>query len=114
MMVQAHSLANRKMNLERLPWVRSLKKPVPCEGIKWGTVALRDIFPMGPLGRERPARGIQPRSRCKKQGRWHFTALKSSPTKSGNYCWHHLMQQMYSMQETERVNRWLARNGWID
>lgn len=103
------SLAERKHNLARLPWVRVLRKPVPCEGIKWDTVALKDIFRWGP-GNQNPPRGIQPKSRCKKLAYWHYKALGSTPAESGNFCFDHLSSQLFN--EQARVNRWFDRYGW--
>ena len=109
------SLENRKLDLARLPWVTPLKAPQPCEGIKYGTVATRDLFPWGP-GRSNPARGIQDKSRCKNLAHWRFKGLKRDGGRSGTYCWAHLMSMgIYgSMNEDERSRRWYAKNGWVD
>ena len=97
-----------------LPWVTRLKKPQErCDGIKWGTVALRDLYPYRGL----PARGIQERSRCKMKGWWRFRALRqrgywAMPATSGTYCWNHLMVQMnQSDAEITRVAKaWRERS----
>lgn len=109
------SLAERKLNAERLPWVKRVE-PRPCEGIKWGTVALRDLYEWGPIKDPRPARGIQAKSRCKKQGRWQFTALKKSHARDGVYCYHHLISHgLYcDMDEQDRTSLWYLKNGWVD
>lgn len=94
---------------ERLPWVKRLKDPVPCQGVKWSTVALRDLYVM----HGKQPRGIQERSRCKNRAGWRFTALKRSSAKSGDYCWAHLLSAglAHDPQEDERTRRWFARNG---
>lgn len=71
------------------PRVRVLKKPVPCEGIKHNTVAMKDIYSHGP-GNSIPARGIQEKSKCKRMAHWHFTPMKNSMSYKGNFCWSHL------------------------
>lgn len=102
--------------LKHVPWVKVLKEEVPCEGIKWGTVALKDLYDHGP-DQSRTARGIQDKSRCKKKARWHYRALKPRGDHrdwgigtSGNYCWHHLAQQIQHDKELRRFNTWANRN----
>lgn len=105
------TLPERKKLAEVLPWVKQLKKPTPCDGIKWSTVALGDIYSIG----NKPARGIQDRSRCKRQAYWHFTKLKRNVWgKSGNYCWTHLTMQLHDYEE-ERVRymRYLEKRGLL-
>jgi hypothetical protein len=90
----------RKGWVEALPWVRRLKKPVSCDGIKWGKVALSDLFARG----DKPARGIQDRARCKKNAEWHYKGLESSQlwVTEGNFCWAHL-----PLDHTGEHERWV-------
>jgi hypothetical protein len=92
-----------------IPWVTPLKLPWPCDGIKWGTVTGRDLWPWGPKGIN-PPRGIQARSRCKKTARWSFKGLGSQRRGTRKLCWDHLMAQgLYgSMAEEARTQRWFA------
>lgn len=98
------SLAERKLNAERLPWV-TVVPPQPCDGIKWSTVAIADL-----------SRGIQDKSRCKRQGAWQFTALPESHARDGVYCFQHLVHAgLYGdMDEHERTNKWFEENGWVE
>lgn len=107
------SKAERQFNMTRLPWVRRLKKPVPCDGIKWSTVAGKDLWAHGP-NQSIPARGIQDRSRCKNNAWWHFKPLKKSHAKEGNFCWSHLISAgiYHDMDEEARTKRWYDKNGW--
>lgn len=95
-----------------LPWITKLAKPKEhCDGIKWGTVAMKDIYPSGPRANQLPARGFQERSLCKNKGRWKFRALRlrgawAQPAQSGAYCWPHLMQKIYyNDEETARFDK---------
>jgi len=96
--------------VEMLPWVTALKLPWPCDGIKWSTVALRDIFNYGPAGDRKPPRGIQPRSRCKKTARWSHKGLGSEGRGTRRFCWDHLISQglFGSEAEERRTQRWFA------
>ncbi len=114
----------RQALAERLPWVRRLTLVWPCDGIKWGTVAGRDIFKWGPKNAN-PPRGIQPKSRCRKTARWSFRPLASQVSRFEqeslvggapgrrvrHYCWDHLIAAgIYgSMAEEQRANRWLDK-----
>ena len=107
------SLADRKRFLASLPWITVLDdmprlgKNLPmCQGIKWGKVALSDIYNHGPKG-QTPPRGIQDRAKCKHRAHWRFKAKGSRskyawPAKSGDYCWFHLVQQSYNKVEQAR------------
>lgn len=90
--------------LEALPWVRKLKKPTACDGIKWGKVALSDLYPRG----GKPARGIQDRAKCKKNAWWHYKALETSDAfhREGNYCFYHAAALLYD-NEQERWERYV-------
>jgi len=96
MMDRAARKARRMLFWETAhPRVSRLKTPQEhCEGIKWSTVALKDLYAYG----DKPARGFQERSRCRNKGVWRFVALKAQgsawPATSGVYCWSHLLQQM--------------------
>lgn len=115
------TLAERKALVARLPWVSVLQSSAPetrCEGIKWSTVALSDLYARG----GRPARGIQERSRCKRRGWFRFTALKPRgkypplPATSGVYCYDHLCMQIGDHEkERDRLDRWLAKSApdWL-
>lgn len=102
----------RKEFYSNMPRLKPLKKPVPCDGIKWGTVASKDIFDYGPLDENYrhtiPARGIQERSKCKRMAHWKFTALKISNADSGNYCWTHVVCQGLHGDGVE----WNATDNW--
>jgi len=106
--------AQRQAMAERLPWVRRLKYPWPCDGIKWNTVAGRDLWPWGP-GRKNPPRGIQPKSRCKKTARWSYRHLRPAwrdGAGTSKFCWDHLISQgIYgSMADEQRADRWYDRH----
>lgn len=117
--------AERQAQAERLPWVRRLALPWPCDGIKWGTVTGRDLYYWG-AKHANPPRGIQPKSRCKKTARWSFKPLKSSMPylevrslvggapgrRVRHYCWDHLISAgIYgSMEEDQRSSRWFDKH----
>jgi hypothetical protein len=115
------SLAERKALVARLPWVKVLPSSAPetrCEGIKWGKVALRDIYARG----GQPARGIQEKAKCKRRGWYRFTALRSrgaagqGTATSGVYCYDHLTMQIGDHErEHDRLRRWLEQNepSWL-
>lgn len=109
-----------RKNLEMLPRVRRLEKPKErCDGIKWNTVALKDIHNHGPNRSESP-RGIQERSRCKRKGWWKFKALKPSkkpygpfPATSGVYCTTHLIMQVMDHEAERRAaTKFWDTHGW--
>ena len=91
----------------KLPYVTELRgeHDTPCDGIKYSKVALRDRFSM--YGK--PARGIQPRARCKNRARWKFTATRRlrrgdwAPATSGNYCTIHLSKMIVAFAPTGTV-----------
>lgn len=103
-----------KKNLLMLPWVKPVKRDVQCEGIKWNTVALKDLYPRG----TEPARGFQPRSRCKRKAKFVFRATKrlrvwDSPATSGSYCITHASMQINDHgAEYRRASKWWDKNGW--
>ena len=104
------NIKERQALAERMPWVTRLTgDSIPCDGIKYGTVAVKDLYSWGP-GRENPARGIQPRSKCKKWAHWHYKALRSTwgaYAKTGNYCWDHFAQM--AEIEGDRVEKYINR-----
>ena len=96
----------------KLPYVTELrgKQDTPCDGIKYSKVALSDLFAM--YGK--PARGIQPRARCKNRARWRFTATRrlrvsDTPATSGNYCTLHLSMELDHPAESRRAEKWYAK-----
>lgn len=103
------SLVERQELAASLPWVSRLVIPTErCEGVKWGTVALCDLYARG----DRPARGIQERSKCKRKGWWQFVAAKprdpyDHPGDTGTYCWTHLVSQLLMPAEHRRNQEWL-------
>ena len=108
------SLIDVKKNLAALPWVKPAKDGVPCDGIKWSTVALRDIYSYG----GHPARGIQDRSRCKRRAKWVFRPtlrrrLGEHPAEAGSYCTLHLSMQINDHEpEYRRAVAFWEKNGW--
>lgn len=98
-------------NLLMLPWVRPVKGDVPCEGIKWGQMALKDV----PRWRDLPP---DHRARCKRKAKYIFKATKrrrvwDAPATSGSYCKTHLSMQVSDhMAELRRANKWWNKNGW--
>ena len=102
------TLEQRKNLLAELPWVKRLKEPVEtCDGVKWSTVALRDLYSMG----NQPARGIQDRSRCTRRGTFRFKALKRSWARDGVYCYLHAWKEIHDHpEESERADRWMRKN----
>lgn len=108
-------LERRKAAFAEIPWVRRINDPGrPCQGVKWGHVALKDIFSIG----EQPARGVQPRACCKRRAIFHYTLAKSSRpvltvdgyAREGDFCWSHASSMLY-YEEEPRYRRWLARKG---
>lgn len=101
-------------NLLMLPWVEPVKRDLPCDGIKWGQVALRDIYTMG----GKPPRGIQERAKCKRRAKFRLRATKrlrawDRPATSGNYCLQHLsMQISHHEAEKRRADAWFDTKGW--
>jgi len=110
------TLAERKYLLSKIPWVKVLPEPVPCDGIIWGKVALRDIYVMGPHDNPRPPRGLTDKHHCKKMASWHFTPTKASINnwsgKAGNFCWSHLFSAglYHDQTEEKRTIAWYERN----
>jgi hypothetical protein len=107
----------RQAFMAGLPWATKLAKPKEhCEGIKWNTVAMKDICASGSRDRQLPPRGLQDRSRCKNKGWWRFRALRlrgawAHSAKSGTYCWAHLVQQTCGTPEEEArfIKAWKER-----
>ena len=99
----------------KLPYVTELRgeHDIPCDGIKYSKVALSDLYAM--YGK--PARGIQPRARCKNRARWRFTATRrlrrgdrETPATSGNYCTIHLSMELADHPaEARRAAKWYDR-----
>jgi len=79
----------------RLPWVTEVKRGLDrCEA--YTPMSFKALY--DPVRKER--------YRCKKQGHYRFKALPSSWSKSGKYCWHHLVSELMSMGEYERHTKW--------
>jgi hypothetical protein len=90
----------REDAIEKLPWVKRLKKPVPCEGVVRSKV--RKDRPVG-----------SPGTMCTRLAKWHYGALPTSLGESGNYCMSHIFSQgMADPNDAEhkRMDRWMARN----
>lgn len=102
--------AERRAQIERIPWVRRLPEPVPCTGRKSGTPmkAMYSMYGKPPAGLD----GY----RCKVPARWHFTALKKSRATDGDFCFNHLIHRglLYDQDESVRLERWLARQAAQD
>jgi hypothetical protein len=112
------TLRQRKELASRIPWVRRRSVRSPCEGIRYSTVALRDIYTWGPQGLN-PPRGIQERSRCRLNAEWNIVLLRRRLLNTGylswtaDLCWRHLLTFMSSSSEDEdRLNNWLRANGF--
>ena len=90
-----------------LPWVDRVGPGIPCEGIRWSKVSIRHIHSM--CGE--PPEGIPDHAHCSFQAKWHFVALDGDDSfaTTGNYCWHHLKQQMAHQEEQERYEQWKAK-----
>jgi hypothetical protein len=106
------SIKERQALAERLPWVTRLKADdIPCDGVKYSTVAMKDLYSWGSRG-ENPPRGIQPRSRCKKKAHWHYVGLQSRPYfahgKTGNLCWDHLVCEALEIEHA-RIEKYINR-----
>lgn len=98
-------------NMLSLPWVKPAKRGIPCDGIKWGSLAMRDI----------PHRHHLPpdhRARCKRNAKFVFRATKrlrmwDAPATSGSYCQTHASMQISNHgAELRRANAWWDKNGW--
>lgn len=99
------------------PRVRRLRKPVPCEGVKWSQVAFKHLYAHGP-GQAVPAEGIPDRAKCKRMAKWHFAPLRKSRARKGNYCWTHLVHAglWADMDEEAATKRWGRRHHslWVE
>lgn len=93
----------RRETAEAIPWVRRLRRPRECGGFMSHT-PLKAVF--GTL-EQRAAR-----PRCRNRAWWHFTALRRSWARSGDYCWSHLVSRgLYGdALEEARTERWLERH----
>lgn len=96
----------RKAIARKVPWVRYLRKTVPCTGFMART-PLKAVYAMG----GKPPVGLD-NYRCKQPARWKFTALQRSYASDGTYCWSHLLSRGFygDMAECDRLNRWLERH----
>lgn len=110
-------LETRKRVIARMPWaVRLLIPAEHCDGIKWGTVALKDLYEHGPRSNPSPARGIQERSKCKRRGEWQYVAAKprdpyTHVATSGTYCWTHMWSEILNHPtDYARYMRWIRDN----
>lgn len=102
-------MTTRDELIAQIPWVDQREVDgKPCDGIKWGQVALKHLYSMG----GRPAEGIPDRARCKLRAKWHFDALPDGEFPAGttgDYCIHHLFSQIYDhREELERYQKWSA------
>lgn len=111
MKINAAERRARDELIESIPWVKRVPEDEPCQGIKWGQVALKHLYSVG----GRPAEGIPDRARCKLPAKWEFTALTEDEVDdecghlaaSGKYCIHHLFSQINDYeQELDRYRRW--------
>lgn len=112
-------IARRKNAFAELPWVKKLKNPAPqCEGIKWGQVALRDIFEHGPRATPTPPRGIPEKARCKRRAAFRYSLTpKNRPLRTvkgwvheANLCWTHASIVLYDNdQQYARLKAWQKR-----
>lgn len=99
----------RDLRIAEIPWVSRFPGEKPCDGIKWGQVALKHLYRMG----GHPPEGIPAKARCKLRAKWHFTALRHKDRvltgDTGDYCIHHLFSQIYDHHlEMERYQKWSA------
>ena len=100
--------------LKQIPWVKHLKTPQPCDGIKWRIVPLKAIYNHGP-GKSLPPIGLD-NYRCKNPAKWKFKSLPKSNGKDGTYCYIHLYRELHDdTTEYNRLvrwyNRWLKQQG---
>ena len=102
-----------RKNLLALPWVKPVKGAAPCEGIKWASLAMKDVG--AAMRGELP---VGHRSRCKRRAKFVFRATKRTrefETRgvSGAYCTTHASQQILEHgAEYRRANAWWDKNGW--
>lgn len=93
---------------ESIPWVKVVKRDIPCDGIRWNKVPLKALYDHG----GKPATGLD-KYRCKNKAKWSFRALKRPqfPARDGNYCWSHLHSSglFYNNEETQRFERWYQK-----
>lgn len=99
-------------NLTALPWVTQIEGDVPCEGIKWSSLAMKDV----PSWRDLPA---DHRARCKRKARYILKATTRTrgdwefPATSGSYCATHVALEISNHgAENRRANRFFDKNGW--
>jgi hypothetical protein len=98
----------KRAYLLTIPWVRELTgKPTPCEGLKWGRIALKHVHSMG----GRPPEGIPARARCKLTAHYRYTASRKRDDHgtTGNYCWAHVVQQINN--DWHRYDEWRKSTG---
>ena|ERR1700754_2589006 len=106
------------MNLERLPWVRRLKKPVQCGGYTWGKVPLKALYRHGARNNPKPPEGLE-KYRCKNPAYWSYKLMRRSlneypernVTESGRgyYCIWHIPNEY---PESQRRENWFGRHGF--
>jgi hypothetical protein len=105
-------------NLERLPWVRRLRKPVQCGGYTWRKMPLKALYSHGPRGDEKPPEGVE-KFRCKLPAYWSYkytkTSLKEYPARNvtesgvGHFCIWHIPDEHI---EYNRRRKWWSRHGF--
>lgn len=116
-MTKAEDRAKRDALLAEIPWVKPLDDLVPCDGVKWKLVALRDLYTWGPRNDSRPPRGIPEKALCRHDARWTFKPLHPTLNRAHErakvlrFCTSHLIYAgLYvSTEETQRLQRWLAK-----
>ena len=103
----------RKKFARTVGWLKYVDPAQKCDGIKWGTVSLKDLFEHGPHRDPLPPRGIQEKSRCRTPAHWVYKALPRYtrdvwvwPAQSGSYCWSHLFATVESAPRDYK--RWCA------
>ena len=90
-------LEERKAHLATVPWVRRLKRKVPCNG--W----------------------MEGRKKCKNPAEWSYRRLRGGPVwflvrrdepTWAHFCWSHLWSRGFygGMEEEQRWLRWLEKN----
>lgn len=112
------SRKERQRIVAEMPWVTRLLRPTSCDGIKWGRVALRDVFPWGPPQDLRRPRGIPEKARCRRTAWWSIRLVRAyrvrgdGESRRARFCWQHLVDEGLYGNESEatRTRRWVAAN----
>lgn len=95
----------RRELTKRIPWVAPIafSRKLKCDGYRWSQMPMSAVH-------DQESKELY---RCKNIARWRFRALRRRRDwfltgTSGDYCFHHLLRQMYDHElEYARLREWL-------